>query len=65
MEEVPKELSAKIYAMTIEEDKALNQQLDKQLKAGLIMKSSSRYVAPCFYISKKDRSLEIEPVYNQ
>ena len=28
----PKELNAKIYAMTIKEDKALNQWLDKQLK---------------------------------
>jgi len=43
--------------MTIKEKEALNQWLDEQLKVGLIKKSNSRYVASCFYISKKDRSL--------
>ena len=43
--------------MTIKEDKALNQWLDEQLKAGLIKESKSRYAAPCFYIPKKDGSL--------
>ena len=57
MEEVPKELNAKAYAMTLKKEEALNQWLNKQLKAGLIVKSKSRYVAPCFYISKKDGSL--------
>ena len=28
--------------------------LDKQLKAGLIIESSLRYVASCFYIPKKN-----------
>ena len=37
MEEAPKELNAKAYAMTLKEEKALNQWLDKQLKAGLIV----------------------------
>ena len=37
MEEVPKELNAKAYTMTVKEYKVLNQWLDKQLKAGLIM----------------------------
>ena len=57
MEEVLKKLNAKAYAMTIKEDKALNQWLDKELKTGLIVESSSRYITPCFYIPKKDRSL--------
>ena len=57
MEEAPKELSAKAYVMTIKEEEALNQQLDKQLKAELIVQSKSRYIAPCFYIPKKDGSL--------
>ena len=52
-----KELNAKAYAMTIKEEESLNQWLDKQLKAELIVKSKSRYMAPCFYIPKKDRSL--------
>jgi len=56
-EDAPKELNAKAYAMTIKEDKALNQWLDEQLKAGLIKESKSRYMASCFYIPKKDGSL--------
>jgi len=56
-EEAPKELNAKAYTMTIKEEEALNQWLDKQLKVGLIVESKSRYVAPCFYIPKKDGSL--------
>jgi len=43
--------------MTLKEEEALNQWLDEQLKAGLIVESKSRYAAPCFYISKKDGSL--------
>ena len=54
MDESPKELNAKAYAMTLKEEKALNQWLDKQLKAGLIIESKLRYAAPCFYIPKKD-----------
>jgi len=57
MEEVPKELNAKAYAMIIKEEKALNQWLDEQLKAGLIVESKSRYIVLCFYIPKKDGSL--------
>ena len=56
-EEAPKKLNVKAYAITIKEEETLNQQLDKQLKAGLIVESKSRYVAPCFYIPKKDGSL--------
>jgi len=40
--------------MTIEKKEVLNQWLDEQLKAGLIKESKSRYMAPCFYIPKKD-----------
>jgi len=56
-EDVLKELNAKAYVITIKEDKALNQWLDKQLKAGLIVELSSRYVALCFYLPKKDELL--------
>jgi len=56
-ENIPKELNAKIYAMKMKEDEALNQWLNEQLKAGLIVESSSRYVALYFHIPKKDRSL--------
>ena len=57
MDEAPKELNAKAYAMTLKEEEALNQWLDEQLKTELIMESKSRYMAPCFYILKKDGSL--------
>ena len=57
MEEALKELNAKAYAMTIKEEEALNQWLNEQLKAGLIVESKSQYAAPCFYIPKKDGSL--------
>ena len=56
-EEALKELNAKAYVMTLKEEEALNQWLDEQLKAGLIVESKSRYAAPCFYIPKKDGSL--------
>jgi len=51
--------------MTIKEDEALNQWLDKQLKVELIKESKSRYVAPCFYIPKKDRSLWLVQDYQK
>ena len=64
-EEAPRELNAKAYAMTIKEEEALNQWLDKQLKAGLIVESKSRYVVPCFYIPKKDSSLRLVQDYRK
>jgi len=40
-EEAPRELNAKAYAMTIKEEEALNEWLNEQLKAGLIVESKS------------------------
>ena len=60
-----KELSAKAYVMTIKEDKVLNQWLDEQLKAELIVKSSSWYIELCFYILKKDGSLWLVQDYRK
>ena len=57
MEEAPKKLSAKAYMMTIKKEEFLNQQLDEQLKAELIVESKLRYAVPYFYIPKKNRSL--------
>jgi len=65
MDEVPKELNAKAYAMTLKEEEALNQWLDEQLKAELIVESKSRYVAPCFYIPKKDGLLQLVQDYRK
>ena len=65
MDETPKELNAKAYTMTLKEEEALNQQLDEQLKAGLIVESKSRYVTPYFYIPKKDGSLQLVQDYRK
>ena len=65
MDKVPKELNAKAYIMTIKKEEALNQQLDKQLKLELIMKSKLRYIALCFYILKKNGSLQLVQDYKK
>ena len=57
IEKTSKELNVKTYAMILKEKEALNQWLEEQLKAGLIVESKSRYAASCFYILKKDGSL--------
>jgi len=43
----------------------LNQWLNKQLKAGLIKESKSRYAASCFYIPKKNGSLRLVQDYQK
>ena len=43
----------------------MNQWLDEQLKVGLIKKSKLRYVAPCFYIPKKNRSRQLVQDYRK
>jgi len=53
MEEIPMELNAKAYTITIKEEEVLNQWLDEQLKARLIVEFKLRYAAPCFYIPKE------------
>ena len=65
MNEALKELNAKAYTITLKEEEALNQWLDEQLKAGLIMESKLRYAAPCFYIPKKDGSLRLVQDYRK
>jgi len=57
LEDAPKELNAKADAVTVKEDKALNQWLEEQLKVRLIVESSLRYAVPYFYIPKKNGSL--------
>ena len=64
-DEAPKELNTKTYAMMLKEEEVLNQWLDEQLKAGLIVESKSRYAAPCFYIPKKDSSLQLVQDYRK
>ena len=64
-EEAPKELNTKAYAMTLKEEEALNQWLDEQLKARLIVELKSRYAAPCFYIPKKDGLLWLVQDYRK
>ena len=50
LENIPKELDIIVYVIIVKKEKALNQQLDKQLKVGLIVESSLKYTAPYFYI---------------
>jgi len=65
MEEAPKELNTKAYIMTLEEEEALNQWLDEQLKARLIVESKLRYATSCFYIPKKDSLLWLVQHYRK
>ena len=65
MEEAPKKLNAKAYAMILKEEEALNQWLDEQLKADLIVESKLRYVVLCFYIPKKDGLLWLVQDYRK
>jgi len=65
VEQAPGELNTKVYAMIIKEEETLNEWLDKQLKAGLIMESSSKYASPCFFIPKKDRTLQLVQDYQK
>ena len=51
--------------MTLKEEEALNQWLDEQLKGGLIVESKSRYTVSCFYILKKDGSLQLVQDYRK
>ena len=51
--------------MTLKEEEALNQWLDKQLKIGLIIESKSRYVVLYFYIPKKNSSLWLVQDYRK
>jgi len=63
--QVPGELNTKAYAITIKEEETLNEYLDEQLKAGLIVESSSKYALPCFFIPKKDRTLRLVQDYRK
>ena len=58
-------MNAKAYAMTLKKEEALNQWLDEQLKAGLIVELKSKYAVPCFYIPKKDGSLRLVQDYRK
>jgi len=63
IEDVPKKLNVKAYVMTIKEEEAFNKWLDKQLQAELIVESSLRYIALCFYILKRDGLIQLVQDY--
>jgi len=65
MNEAPRELNAKAYTITLKKEEALNQWLDEQLKARLIVESKSQYAVLCFYIPKKDSSLQLVQDYRK
>ena len=58
-------MNTKAYKMMFKEEEALNQWLDEQLRAELIVESKSRYAAPCFYIPKKDGLLQLVQDYRK
>jgi len=58
-------LNTKAYTMTLKEEEAFNQWLDEKLKADLIVKSKSRYMALCFYIPRKDSLLQLVQDYRK
>ena len=49
----------------MKEEEVLNQWLNKQLKVGLIVELKSQYAVPCFYIPKKDGSLQLVQNYRK
>jgi len=51
--------------MMLKEEETLSQWLDKQLKAELIIESNSRYAALCFFIPKKNGTLQLVQDYRQ
>ena len=55
----------KAYVITLKKKETLNQQLDEQLKAGLIVKLKLRYVVLCFYIPKKNSLLQLAQNYKK
>ena len=55
--DAPSHLQCKVYPMTREEDKALDEFIDKQLLKGYIEPSKSPYASPFFFVKKKDRKL--------
>ena len=65
MNKASKELNAKAYTITLKKEEALNQWLNEQLKAGLIVELKSRYAVLCFYIPKKDSSLHLVQDYRK
>jgi len=51
--------------MILKKEEALDQWLDEQLKAGLIVESKSRYAVLCFYILKKNGLLWLVQDYRK
>ena len=50
-------LPGKIYALTQDKQKALQEFIKKHVQKGYIRPSKSPYAAPFFFIKKKDRRL--------
>jgi hypothetical protein len=55
--DAPKEILLKVYNMTPLEKEELDKFLDENLASKRIKPSKSPYVAPCFFVLKKDKSL--------
>jgi len=56
--DAPAVLNCKIYPLSHNQDKKLDEFLQEHLQKGYIWESSSSYASPFFFIKKKDRKLQ-------
>jgi len=61
----PNVINSKVYPLSPNEQKVLNEYLEDNLEKGYIVASSSRYGSPTFTVKKKDRTLRIVHDYRR
>src|SRR5712675_2004626 len=61
----PNVINSKVYPLSPNEQKVLNEYLEDNLEKGYIVASSSRYGSPTFTVKKKDETLRIVHDYRQ
>ena len=61
----PNVINSKVYPLSPNEQKVLNEYLEDNLEKGYIMASSSRYGSPTFTVKKKDGTLRIVHNYRR
>src|SRR6266705_4702944 len=63
--DAPKSIVARNYRMTLDEQKALDEFLTEELKAGKIRPSKSPYASPCFFNLKNDKTRRLVQDYRK
>jgi len=61
----PNVINSKVYPLSPNEQKVLNEYLEDNLEKGYIVASSSRYGSPTFTVKKKDGTLRIVHDYRR